>query len=79
MNNEEVAEGEKTIGARIGVDYERTLGSLHEGKYKDYLSTHRSEFYVWFINRSEERPLGDFFAEQGVWRQGDEIPDYLLE
>lgn len=79
IDNEGAEERTKATMTQMGRNYERALESLPEGKYRNYLSTHRSEFYVWFINRSDERPLGDFFAEQGVWKQGDEIPDYLLE
>lgn len=59
--------------------YSKILLRMPEGKYKDYLSTHRSDFYIWYLNRSDERPLGDFFAEQGVWKEGEEIPSYLLQ
>ena len=60
-------------------DYSEILLKMPEGKYKDYLSTHRSEFLLWYINRGLEYPLGDFFAEQGVWKPDEEIPSFFLQ
>ena len=79
MDDREATGRVSAVVAEIEKEYEAVLAGLPKGKYRDYLSTHKSEYYTWNINLNDGRPIGDFFAEQGVWKQGDEIPDYLLE